>query len=1072
MKKWLLALMICLSFSALTAGLFLLPQYVEYVENQNQEQQKSNTDEPVRQMAGPKHIKISQRVVSSTSYNNSYTTLATQSYNSTRASWSSNSSIYTDVGLFKVQWYDENSGSQPWGADVHYYTTSSYTTQNNPTSWCGSMYYDYGGSLVAVNRKAMVTISPSSGYTMVGYGVGTGSSIPSWSYNSTASTLWMYGSGKVSTTKPTGTSTVPGSTDVHLCIYVCKKVTVTLTKNTNISYVYYKYNGKSSYDSVSYSSSVSVCVGSSFYGYATTTTGYEANYTSNSVYSKYSIASAFTFSPTAIAKKYEITLQANDATGGMTSDKIVYARYMNSGLYANSTLSDNTLASWTNPSRTGYTFSGWGAPGVYPLINASHSFTANTSYTNASGQWTYTGTPTLYAMWTRNTYTLRAYSNGGYIPSTSGWSVASGGASATKSVAYGDTYGTLPTPTRINHVFTGWYTSSTGGSRVYTSTTMGTGATIYAHWEFSVEVHFILEGPGEFYDNGCIYSWDTSGNNEMFVYFDYDDDIEIGWDGIDTVYVDIHGGEGGSFEIVTDYYFTGEIEIDYDGPCEYPDLNDANTYFSLSNSAANAIYVYFYTYKYAIINRNNTSYGTISQSQVRVSGSTTYSISSSGSTATINGTSVTATPVASTTGFTYAFGSWTIPSNYASQSFPTITANFTRTTNTRSVTLAVRTISEAGAVGNSNAIPSGASLSVSYTNSTPSSTSSSQTSASTAYTIQSGTSMTITPTVPTGYKYLGYSTSGSSKPSVNSFPTSTTLSAPSAGTYYFFFQKIAAPLYYTTERGGYWYYEDGEYPQTYIGPTLSGASATSSKFNINGTDYTVYTANGLKYIQVASPMTGSIKINNGTTVSLTAGTKYWFRIDPIRWRVSHYGAASNKYGFSSVTANLVGVSDILGHGRINTTTSTFTKRDLKSEEMSAYTQSCSAVGYTNASTNMTYTFDKLIGDGSSSKTTTYTKSLAQANTLTVASLSDIQKAAHNGTSQDNLKTYASDLSAMLQCRDYNNSAGWTSSIYNIGSGIVVGPGSGTRGAYWSDETNKFGFVFAHQASYATCFGTR
>ena len=433
--------------------------------------------------------------------------------------------------------------------------------------------------------------------------------------------------------------------------------------------------------------------------------------------------------------------------------------------------------------------------------------------------------------------------------------------------------------------------------------------------------------------------------------------------------------------------------------------------------------------------------------------------------------------MASTTGFTYAFGSWTIPSNYASQSFPTITANFTRTTNTRSVTLAVRTINEAGTVGGSNAIPSGASLSVSYTNSTPTSTSSSQTSASTPYTIQAGTNMTITPTAPAGYKYVGYNTSAS-KPSISSFPTSATITPANGSTYYFFFQKVAAPLYYTTERGGYWYYEDGEYPQTYIGPTLSGASATSSKFNINGTDYTVYTANGSKYIQVQAPndnngtiITTTIKFN-GTTATITEGQYYWFRIDPIRWRVSEYGASASKYSLSSVTANFVGVSDVLGHGRINTTTSTFTKKDLKSEEMSAYTQSCSAVGYTNASTNMTYTFDKLNGDGTSVKTTTYTKSLAQANTLTVASLADIQKAAHNGTTQENLKTYASDLSAMLQCRDYNNSTGWTSSIYNIGSGIAVGPGASYMGKYWANTDNVFGFVYAHQASFATSLGTR
>ena len=39
MKKWLLALMICLSFSALTAGLFLVPEYVHFVQQKSDEQE-------------------------------------------------------------------------------------------------------------------------------------------------------------------------------------------------------------------------------------------------------------------------------------------------------------------------------------------------------------------------------------------------------------------------------------------------------------------------------------------------------------------------------------------------------------------------------------------------------------------------------------------------------------------------------------------------------------------------------------------------------------------------------------------------------------------------------------------------------------------------------------------------------------------------------------------------------------------------------------------------------------------------------------------------------------------------
>ena len=43
----------------------------------------------------------------------------------------------------------------------------------------------------------------------------------------------------------------------------------------------------------------------------------------------------------------------------------------------------------------------------------------------------------------------------------------------------------LPTATRINHTFTGWYTSPTGGEQITTDTIFGGDATVYAHWIYS-----------------------------------------------------------------------------------------------------------------------------------------------------------------------------------------------------------------------------------------------------------------------------------------------------------------------------------------------------------------------------------------------------------------------------------------------------------------------------------------------------------------------------------------------------------------------------------------------------------
>ncbi len=83
-----------------------------------------------------------------------------------------------------------------------------------------------------------------------------------------------------------------------------------------------------------------------------------------------------------------------------------------------------------------------------------------------------------------NKFTVTANANGGTIPTTSGWTVASGGATATKQVTYDSTYGTLPTPTRNGYTFAGWFSAQTGGSKVESSTTVKTASnhTIYAHW--------------------------------------------------------------------------------------------------------------------------------------------------------------------------------------------------------------------------------------------------------------------------------------------------------------------------------------------------------------------------------------------------------------------------------------------------------------------------------------------------------------------------------------------------------------------------------------------------------------
>ena len=107
------------------------------------------------------------------------------------------------------------------------------------------------------------------------------------------------------------------------------------------------------------------------------------------------------------------------------------------------------------PTKTGHTFKGW--------------------YTAASGGSLYssvsvTSARTFYAQFTPAVYTIT-------------WNLGDG-----KTTTTSQTYGaalTLPaTPTRAGYTFTGWYTASTGGSQVTSSTTYTTAGstTYYARW--------------------------------------------------------------------------------------------------------------------------------------------------------------------------------------------------------------------------------------------------------------------------------------------------------------------------------------------------------------------------------------------------------------------------------------------------------------------------------------------------------------------------------------------------------------------------------------------------------------
>ena len=151
-------------------------------------------------------------------------------------------------------------------------------------------------------------------------------------------------------------------------------------------------------------------------------------------------------------QSYTVKYNANGG-GGAPSSQTKYYGY------------DLTLSS-TKPTRTGYTFKGWGTTSGATTV----SYSAGGTYkTNSS--------ITLYAIWQAKTYTVSYNANSGT------------GAPDNQTKTYGVSL-TLSskTPSRQNYTFKGWATSSSSNTVVYNpgdSYTSNAAINLYAVWELS-----------------------------------------------------------------------------------------------------------------------------------------------------------------------------------------------------------------------------------------------------------------------------------------------------------------------------------------------------------------------------------------------------------------------------------------------------------------------------------------------------------------------------------------------------------------------------------------------------------
>jgi uncharacterized delta-60 repeat protein/uncharacterized repeat protein (TIGR02543 family) len=116
----------------------------------------------------------------------------------------------------------------------------------------------------------------------------------------------------------------------------------------------------------------------------------------------------------------------------------------------------------TDPTRDGYTFTGW-----YTAASGGTQITAGAAH----GQ---TSDFTLYAQWTTNTLTVTYDSQGGSTVTDGDTTTTAGGSIST-----------LPTdPTRDGYTFTGWHTAASGGTQITAGAahSQTSDFTLYAQW--------------------------------------------------------------------------------------------------------------------------------------------------------------------------------------------------------------------------------------------------------------------------------------------------------------------------------------------------------------------------------------------------------------------------------------------------------------------------------------------------------------------------------------------------------------------------------------------------------------
>ena len=246
-----------------------------------------------------------------------------------------------------------------------------------------------------------------------------------------------------------------------------------------------------------------------------------------------------------------VTYNANGGSGGPGTKTIDYGSKL-------------TISS-TTPTRTGYTFKGWG----------SRSYSTSPSYHQG---WTYTFTEdtTLYAIWEINTYTVTYDANGG------------SGAPSQQTKTYGQNLVLSSTkPTRSGYKFLGWSTYRNATSASYqpgTTYTHNANIYLYAVWEQNALNGWVQQsGKWYYYHNDAkATGWLQVGGT--WYYFNASGAMVTGWlqSGSTWYYFNSSGAMVTGWQRIggTWYYFTSS------GAMATGWLQSGNTWYYFNSSGA------------------------------------------------------------------------------------------------------------------------------------------------------------------------------------------------------------------------------------------------------------------------------------------------------------------------------------------------------------------------------------------------------------------------------------------------------------------------------------------------------